>query len=240
MIPDVLKFLLKKRDPLQAGHLLQISWEDPKWKDRFTRSTKELTSINQMDWILTHLETPLVHPRRSSVVIPVLCMVCITLLVVFMARRGRSPVTFGRSGSLQLRWVVFRGSWFGSALNNRLVLAVTAVGWRKIGKRKKMQWTGNASFPLLPGICYMMPANGLINETETHESSAGAENESVSGCHHFHPQLFLPVFLFFLGGTPRLLRFGLCFFVALPVCDSFCRFWLADATKENSEKTVRE
>lgn len=36
--------------------------------------------------------------------------------------------------------------------------------------------------------------------------------------------LSLPVFLFFLGGTPRLLRLGLCFFEAPPVCDSFCRF----------------
>lgn len=37
------------------------------------------------------------------------------------------------------------------------------------------------------------------------------------------PRRHLPDFLFFLGGTTRLLRFGLCFFET-PGWESFCRF----------------
>lgn len=51
---------------------------------------------------LTHLEAPLVHTWRSSVVVSVLGVVGITLLVVLMARRGRSSVTLRRSDSLHV------------------------------------------------------------------------------------------------------------------------------------------
>lgn len=59
---------------------------------------------------LTHLEAPLVHAWRSSMVVSVLGVVGVTLLVVLMARRGRSSVTLGRSGSLHVRCVVLGGS----------------------------------------------------------------------------------------------------------------------------------
>lgn len=51
---------------------------------------------------LTHLEAPLVHTWRSSMVVPVLGVVGVALLVILMARRWGSSVTLGRSGSFHL------------------------------------------------------------------------------------------------------------------------------------------
>lgn len=45
--------------------------------------------------VLTHLEAPLVHARRPCMVVSVLAVVGVALLVIFMAWRWRSSVTFG-------------------------------------------------------------------------------------------------------------------------------------------------
>ena len=85
----------------------------------------------------------------------------------------------------------------------------------------------------IPKICTLMSEN--INRIETLQPIKWLglyELGRLAEYQRFYLQLSIPVFLFFFGGTPRLLRFGLCFFEAPPVCDSFCRFWLADATKE--------
>ena len=183
---------------------------------------------------LTHLEAPLVDALRSPMVVSVLAMVSVTLLVVLMARGRRSSVTLGWSGSLHFWCVDLRGSCFGSALNHRLVLTVTAVGWRSEDRDVRKTENGHdptkSHFPFLHEICNTLSVNKRIwnwNSTAD-KSTVGIGNQKAR-----HVQISLPVFLFFFGGTPRLLRFGLCFFEAPPVCDSFCRFWLADAAKKN-------
>ena len=182
---------------------------------------------------LTHLEAPLVDTLRSPMVVSVLAMVGVTLLVVLMARGRRSSVTLGWSGSLHIWCVDLRGSWFGSALNHRLVLTVTAVGWRSENRcEENGQWSDKISFPFLPGICNTLSVN---KRTRNRNSTADKSTGSIRNQKPSRVQISLPVFLFFFGGTPMLLRFGLCFFEAPPVCDSFCRFWLADAAKKNRE-----
>lgn len=51
---------------------------------------------------LTHLEAPLVHTWRSSMVVSVLGVVSVALLMILMAGRWGSSVTLGRSGNLHV------------------------------------------------------------------------------------------------------------------------------------------
>lgn len=81
---------------------------------------------------LTHLEAPLVHAGRPSVVVSVLVLLAVALLVILMAGRRGTPVTLGRRGGLHVGGVVVLGDGrLGRALSHSLIFAVATVGWRE-------------------------------------------------------------------------------------------------------------
>lgn len=80
--------------------------------------------------LLTHLEAPLVHAGRPSVVVSVLVLLTVALLVILMAGRGGTPVTLGRRGGLHVGGGVLGDGRLGCALSSSLIFAVATVGWR--------------------------------------------------------------------------------------------------------------